>query len=193
MTLCQRPKECEPSRYRHGSDPPRQVEPASPTHSRRAFSPSSPPSSFDPFTYIQSNVTESQAGTMSGPLRGRALACHRLRSLSLFPMPRTKLYFFCMPSRQPFRRTVAVMLGVQGRLLTGSSLIKVERTSPGQPESIQHLFESGDPSHVPMFIIGASMAVDSVVCPKAVRLLLHFRDSVVHVHPRLVHSRQKRT
>ena len=70
MTLCQRPKECEPSRYRHGSDPPRQVETAFPTHSRRAPSPSSTPSSFDPFTYIQSNVTELQAGTMPGHHEG---------------------------------------------------------------------------------------------------------------------------
>jgi len=31
MTSCQRPKECEPSRYRHGSDPPKQVPTASPT------------------------------------------------------------------------------------------------------------------------------------------------------------------
>ena len=69
MTLCQRPKECEPSRYRHGSDPPKQIDTASLTDSRRPLSPSSTPSSLDPFIYIQSQVTESQAETMSAPIK----------------------------------------------------------------------------------------------------------------------------
>ena len=135
MTSCQRPKECEPSRYRHGSDPPKQVETASLSNSRRPLSPSSTPSSFDPFTSIRSKVTESQVGTMSAPSRGRSRPCHRLRSLWLFHVPRTKLCFFCMPSRRLFRRTEAVTFGVQRCLLTGSSLIKVERTSLVQPDS----------------------------------------------------------
>jgi hypothetical protein len=112
MTSCQRPKECEPSRYRHGCDPPKQVESASLSNFRRTLSPSSTPSPFDPFTYIRSKVTESQAGTVSTPSRGRSLPCHRLRSLWFFHVPRAKLYFFCMPSRQLFRRTDAVTFGV---------------------------------------------------------------------------------
>src|SRR5688572_9806475 len=112
MTSCQRPKECEPSRYRHGSDPPKQVETASLSNFRRTLSLSSKQSSFDPFTYIPDKVTESQAGTMSAPSRGRCNPCHRLRSLWLFHVPRMKLYFFCMPSMQLFRRTDAVTFGV---------------------------------------------------------------------------------
>jgi hypothetical protein len=66
--------------------------------------------------------------------------------------------------------------------------------SLAQPESLQHLcLKARVPSDVPMFIIGASMAVDSVVSPKAVHLRLHFRDSVVHVRPSLYTSPQIRT
>jgi hypothetical protein len=92
MTSCQRPKECKPSRYRHGSDPPKQLEAASLSNFCRPLSPSSTPSSFDPFTYIRSKVTDSQVGTMSAPSRGRSLPCHRLRSLWLFHVPRTRLF-----------------------------------------------------------------------------------------------------
>src|SRR5687767_2078610 len=67
MTSCQRPKGCEPSRYRHGNDPPKQVETASLSNSRRTLSLSSTQSSFDPFTYIRSKVTESEASSMSSP------------------------------------------------------------------------------------------------------------------------------
>src|SRR5688572_4185614 len=123
MTSCQRAKECEPSRYRHGSDPPKQVETASLSNFCRTLSPSTP-SPFDSFTHIRSKVTESQVGTMSAPSRRRSL----LRSLWLCHVPRTKLYFFCMPSMQLFRRTDAVTFAIQRCLLTGSSLIKVERT-----------------------------------------------------------------
>jgi|SRR5687767_9841625 len=139
MTSCQRPKECEPSRYRHGSDPPKQVEIASLTNSRRTLFPSQTQLRFDSFAnsfaYIRSNVTESQIERCGAPSRGRSLPCHRLRSLWLFHVPRTKLHFFCMPSRQLFRRTDAVTFEVQRCLLTGSSLIKVERTSLVQPDS----------------------------------------------------------
>jgi hypothetical protein len=41
MTSCQRPKGCEPSRYRHGNDPPKQIQTASRTNSCRAFFPTS--------------------------------------------------------------------------------------------------------------------------------------------------------
>ena len=129
MTSCQRPKRCEPSRYRHGSDPPKQVETASLSNSRRKLFPSQTQFRFNSFPYLRSNVTESQIERCGAPLRGRSLPCHRLRSLWLFHVPRTKLYFFCMPSRQLFRRTDAVTFEVQRCLLTGSSLIKVENVS----------------------------------------------------------------
>jgi hypothetical protein len=67
-------KECEPSSYRHGNDPPKQVETASLKNFRRALSPSATQSSFDPFTYIPSKVTESQAGKMSGPINGASMS-----------------------------------------------------------------------------------------------------------------------
>ena len=44
-----------------------------------------------------------------------------------------------------------------------------------------------------MLIIGTSMAVDSVVCPKQLLLLLHFPDSVVHMRPSLYTSREIHT
>jgi hypothetical protein len=143
MTSCQRPKECEPSRYRHGSDPPKQVQTASLANSRRTLFPSSTQSSFGPFTYIRSKIiTESQAERCRAPSQGRSLPCHHLRSLWLFQMQKTKLYFFCMPSMQLFGPTDTVTFGVQRCLLTGSRFIKVEGTSLAPPESIQHLFES---------------------------------------------------
>jgi hypothetical protein len=56
----------------------------------------------------------------------------------------------------------------------------------------QHLLKTRARRRCAMFIIGASMAVNSVVCPKAVRLLLHFHDSVVHLRPRLYNFLQIR-
>src|SRR5687768_9696867 len=64
MTSSQLPKECEPSRYRHASDPPKQVEIASLTNSRRTLFPS--PTQFS-FAYIRSNVTESQIERCGAP------------------------------------------------------------------------------------------------------------------------------
>jgi hypothetical protein len=61
MTSCQRPKECEPSSYRHGSDPPKQVKTASLSNSHQTLTLSSTQLSFDPFTYIRSKVTESRS------------------------------------------------------------------------------------------------------------------------------------
>ena len=105
---------------------------------------------------------------MSGPIKREVFPCHRLRSLSLFHVPRKNLYFFCMQSMQQLMRTVAVTLGVQRCLLTGSRLIKVERTSLAQPESYTTPLKARVPRDVP------SMAVDP---------LLHFHDSVVHMRP----------
>jgi hypothetical protein len=77
MTSCQRPKECEPSRYRHGSDPPKQVDTASLYTLVERFL-CLTQSSVDPFTYIRSKVTESQARMVLAPSRRRCLPCHRL-------------------------------------------------------------------------------------------------------------------
>jgi len=136
MTSCQRPKECEPSRYRHGSDPPKQVPTASPTLVEHFLRLQRNPHSIHSLTSKAKKLIR-EPERCPAPLRGRSLPCHRLRSLSLFHGTRTNLYFFCMPSMQQFRRTVTVTLGVQRCLLTGSGLIKVERASLAQPESIQ--------------------------------------------------------
>ena len=53
MTSCQRPKECEPSRYRHGCDPPKQVETGSLTDRK---CPSTTYSLFHTIPFIQHKV-----------------------------------------------------------------------------------------------------------------------------------------
>jgi hypothetical protein len=97
MTSCQRQKEYEPSSYRHGSDPPKQVETASLKNSRRALSPSSTQSSFDPFTYIPGKVTESQVGTMSGPLNREGSSMSSSTITVVVPCAENEADLFCMP------------------------------------------------------------------------------------------------
>src|SRR5688572_17657856 len=138
MTSCQRPKECEPSRYRHGSDPPKQVE-TGPFSDRKALQhllrlP------HNPFHPTQSSFIET--GTMSGPNKRRSLPCHRQRSLSLFQVPRKNRYSFCRRSEQQFMLTDAVALGVMRCLLTESRLMRMERRSLAQPESLQRPVKS---------------------------------------------------
>ena len=54
MTSYQRPKECEPSRYRHGSDPPKQVQAGSLTDRKN---PSSTYSLFNAIPYFVHSLT----------------------------------------------------------------------------------------------------------------------------------------
>ena len=98
-------------------------------------------SHFDPLTYFQSKVSESQSGTMLVPIKMEVSPCHRLRLLSLFHVWSTKEAFFCMPSTQQFKRLSRSL-------------------SP-----YNTYFKARVP-RMPMFIICASAAVDSVVCPK---------------------------
>ena len=142
MTSCQRPKECEPSRYRHGSDPPKQVETAAPTNSRRALSLSSTQSSVDLFTYIQSKVTEPQAGTMSDPIK---------REVSSMSPSTITVVVPCAENEAVFLRHAvnAAIQAYRRRHVRSPEMSvdrvkfdQVERTSLGQPESLRRLCES---------------------------------------------------
>src|SRR5687767_15682804 len=67
MTSCQRPKECEPSRYRHGSDPPKQVETDTLTDRK---CPSTTYSLFHTIPFIQHKVVLSRPERCPAPTRG---------------------------------------------------------------------------------------------------------------------------
>jgi len=136
MTSCQRPKECEPSRYRHGSDPPKQVETAFPSNSRRTHS------SFDPFTYIQSTATESQAGTMSGPIKREVSSMSRSTITVVVPCAENEAVFLLHAVNaaiQAYRRShVRSPEGPIDRV----TFDQCGENISGAAESIQHLFES---------------------------------------------------
>jgi hypothetical protein len=129
MTSCQRPKECEPSRYRHGSDPPKQVDTGSLTDRK---CPSTTYSLFHTIAFIQHKVVLSRPERCPTPTKRRSFPCHRPRSLSLSHVPRKNRYSFCRRSEQQFMLTEAVALRVPRCLLTGSRLMKMERS----PDSI---------------------------------------------------------
>jgi hypothetical protein len=123
MTSCQRPKECEASGYRHGSDPPKQVEITSPTNSRRALSLSSTQFSFRSTHLLSKQSIRIAIRNDVGP--------HQDGGLSMSPSTIT---------------VVVPCVEHEGSFLLHAVNAAIQATF-AQPESIQHLFQSACPKN----------------------------------------------
>ena len=135
MTSCQRPKECEPSRYRHGSDPPKQVETGSLTDRK---CPSTTYSLFHTIPFIRHKVVI-ETGTMSGPNKRRSLSMSPATITVIVPSAEEESVFILQAVRaaiHAYRRSRPTSPEVS------IDRVMVDERSLAQHESLQRPVES---------------------------------------------------
>jgi hypothetical protein len=135
MTSGQRPKECSSSRYRHGSEPPKQVE-TSP-NSSSLFS-----DSFDPFTFIQCKELNFELERCQAPphQEGGLFDVYPSTITVVVPCAENESVFLLHAvKKQQFMLIVKVALRVTGSRLVMAerlNLISVMLASPHKTEAV---------------------------------------------------------